>query len=89
MDAAIGPDEKGRVRREKNEVIRRNNSEAKRIARVVGILTVVVNRLLCDGTVELTSSGGLYIQCYLELKMVQSFLTRTDIWAQSSMGRNV
>jgi len=42
MEAAIGPVENGRVRRERNEVIRMTRIEVKKIAVVEGIVEFVV-----------------------------------------------
>jgi hypothetical protein len=45
IEAAIGADENGRVRREKNEVIRRTRDEAKRMDLVVGMVELVAEYL--------------------------------------------
>lgn len=55
IEAAIGPDENGRVRRDKNEVMSRTRTEVNRMALVVGMV-----RSLAD--VGLLSDGSL---CYV------------------------
>jgi hypothetical protein len=46
MEAAIDPDENGRVKRDNKEVIKRTRNEVKRIALVVGIVELVKCSLL-------------------------------------------
>jgi hypothetical protein len=46
MEAAIGPDENGRVKRENKEIIRRTRNEVNRIALVVGIVELVRDSLM-------------------------------------------